>query len=234
MRGIDQNPEEPMAVPGSGLGALAGPPVTGPLLAWLLAALQPMPRARVKQLLHHGKITINGVATTRFDYPLRPGDCVTVAGKKSGPNALSKAGISILFADDDLLVVDKPAGILTVASEGERSRTVFAILLAHMAERQMGRPFVVRSSTAKPPAYFSARSSTVPGLVASRLATRGRTYLGIVEGLPARPATGTVRSYLTEGKDLRMRTISAGAVLRSWPLRTTRFSGPKVPMRWSS
>jgi 23S rRNA pseudouridine1911/1915/1917 synthase len=37
-----------------------------------------------------------------------------------------------------------------------------------------------------------------------------KTYLGIVEGIPE-PREGTVRSYLTEGADLRMRTISAGA-----------------------
>src|SRR4051794_26528403 len=107
--------------------------VAGPLLAWLLAALQPMPRTRVKQLLQHGKVTVNGTATTRFDYLLEPGDCVKVASSNSSPSELARAGVAILHADDDLLVIDKPAGLLTVASAAERSRTAFALLLAHLS-----------------------------------------------------------------------------------------------------
>jgi 23S rRNA pseudouridine1911/1915/1917 synthase len=211
MRGSEEGLDESAVPQLSRAGGLAGPEVSGPLLAWLLAALEPMPRARVKQLLHHGKISVNGVSTTRFDYPLQPGDCVTVANSRSGPDDLARAGVSILFADDDLMVVDKPAGLLTVASEAERSRTVFALLLAHMAERKMGRPFVVhRLDRETSGLLLFARSAVVRDKLQAGWQGVVKTYLGIVEGMP-QPAEGTVRSYLTEGKDLRMRTISAGA-----------------------
>ncbi len=215
----DQEPVEAFA-PASRSGGLAGPPVTGPLLPWLLAALQPMPRARVKQLLHHGKVAVNGVATTRFDYPLQSSDCVTVANNRSGPDELAKAGVTILFADDDLLVVDKPAGLLTVASEAERSKTVFALLLAHMTDRKMGRPFVVhRLDRETSGLLLFARSAKVRDQLQAGWQGVEKTYLGIVEGMP-QPSQGTVRSYLTEGKDLRMRTISAGAASK---LAITRY-----------
>ncbi len=206
----DQDPMESFP-PASRSGSLAGPPVTGPLLAWLLAALQPMPRARVKQLLHFGKVAVNGVATTQFDYPLQSGDSVTIANNRSGPDDLAKAGVTILFADDDLLVVDKPVGLLTVASETERSRTVFALLLAHLTDRRMGRPFVVhRLDRETSGLLLFARSAKIRDELQEGWQGVVKTYLGIVEGMP-QPPEATVRSYLTEGKDLRMRTISAGA-----------------------
>jgi 23S rRNA pseudouridine1911/1915/1917 synthase len=207
----DRDKNESAAARPSGPGNMSSPTVAGPLLPWLLSALQPMPRARVKQLLQFGKVSVNGIATTQFDYPLQPGDCIAVAGQRSGPSELAKAGVSILFADDDLMVVEKPIGLLTVASEAERSQTVFALLLAHMTERQMGRPFVVhRLDRETSGLLLFARSAAVRDRLQAEWPKVVKTYLGIVEGIPE-PREGTVRSYLTEGKDLRMRTISAGA-----------------------
>ena len=37
-------------------------------------------------------------------------------------------GIRILFEDDSIIVVDKPAGVLTIATESEREKTVYAAL----------------------------------------------------------------------------------------------------------
>ena len=39
----------------------------GPLLQWLLMNLQPMNRTRIKQLLQHGRISVNGVTVTRHE-----------------------------------------------------------------------------------------------------------------------------------------------------------------------
>src|SRR5882757_4325971 len=167
------------------IGGLAGPTIAGPLLTWLLSALEPMPRARVKQLLERGKIAVNGVATTKFDYPLQPGDCVTVVHKRSGLDDLSRTGVSILYADDELLVVDKPAGLLTVASEAERSKTVFALLLAHMTVRKMGRPFVVhRLDRETSGLLLFARSAEIRDRLQAAWHGVSKTYLGIVEGTP--------------------------------------------------
>ena len=61
------------------MAASLPPPTTeAPLLAWLLDALRPTNRTRVKQLLRHGRVSVNGVPTTRFDHPLRSGDRVEV------------------------------------------------------------------------------------------------------------------------------------------------------------
>ncbi len=118
------------------------PTAGGPLLAWLLDALRPMNRTRVKQLLKHGRVWVNGLNITRHDHPLRPGDEVAIAHAVAD-RSLDAAGVSIVLEDDALIVLDKPPGLLTVATDAEKTDTAFARLRAHLAARKLGRPFVV-------------------------------------------------------------------------------------------
>ena len=188
------------------------PPATdGPLLPWLLTALQPMPRTRVKQLLKHGRVTVNGVPTTRFDHPLRSGDRVAVlAGRvDSGSDALREAGVAIVHQDADLIVIDKPAGLLSVATESQKTDTAFARLRAYLDDRREGRPFVVhRLDRETAGLLLFARSPAIRDRLQTSWDAVTKTYLAVVEGAP-RLAEGVVRNFLTEGKDLRVRA-SAG------------------------
>src|SRR4051812_32543244 len=122
------------------------PPATdGPLLAWLMAALAPTPRTRVKQLLRFGQVTVNGVAVTRFDHPLKAGDRVTIAPARPDPagEAFGRAGTRVAPRDDHLIAIDKPAGLLGVATAGEKQDTAFVRVSASLAAERAGRPFVV-------------------------------------------------------------------------------------------
>src|SRR5438034_125188 len=114
---------------------LPPPTAAAPLLDWLLAALAPANRTRVKQLLRSGRVRVNGTPATRHDHPLRPGDRVSVArDAPAGP-----AGVAVVYEDDALVAIDKPAGLLAVATESEKTDTAFARLRAHMAARRAGR-----------------------------------------------------------------------------------------------
>jgi 23S rRNA pseudouridine1911/1915/1917 synthase len=183
------------------------PAADGPLLPWLLAALAPMPRTRVKQLLKFGRVSVNGVATTRFDHPLKAGDRVAVAtaGPDPAADALRRAGIRIVHEDADLIAIDKPAGLLSVAAGGEKLDTAFARLNAWMAAGRAGRPFVVhRLDRDTSGLLLFARSPGVRDRLQAGWGRVTKTYLAVVGGEP-RPSEGTVRDFLTEGKDLRVR-----------------------------
>ena len=110
-------------------GDRCAPPATeSPLLVWLLTALKPMPRTRIKQLLKHGQISVNGKPTKKFDLLLKAGDRVTVG--RASPNRLApvlkRAGMPVIFSDDDLIVIDKPSGLLSVATDtGESGHGIF-------------------------------------------------------------------------------------------------------------
>src|SRR5438309_4329426 len=99
--------------------SLPSPTADAQLLEWLLAQLAPMNRTRVKQLLRSGRVRVNGASVTRHDHPLRPGDKLTVAS--DAPTPSDPAGITIVYEDAHLVMIDKPAGLLTVATESEKT-----------------------------------------------------------------------------------------------------------------
>ena len=186
------------------------PPATeGPLLTWLLTTLKAMPRTRVKQLLARGQVTVNGTPITQFDHPLAPGDRVAIATVRNDPAGLvlRQAGVTIVYQDDDLIAIDKPAGLLSVATSTERADTAFARLNAYLGARREGRPFVVhRLDRETSGLLLFARSADVRDQLQARWHTVTKTYLAIVEGSPAETA-GVVENYLVEGRDLRVRAF---------------------------
>ena len=206
--------------------------VEAPLLAWLLETLKPMNRTRVKQLLKHGSISVNGLPTTKHDHPLKPGDRVTIArGGEAADRSLEKAKIVILYEDDALIAIDKPAGLLTVATEAERTDTAFARLKTHLATRDLGRPFVVhRLDRDTSGLMLFARTAEARDQFQEAWETVTKTYLAVVEGQP-RQAEGTIENFLAEGDDYRVRVCREGdanakkAVSRYRVLKTKeRFS----------
>ncbi len=173
------------------------------LLEWLLAQLAPMNRTRVKQLLRSGRVHVNGTSITRHDHPLRPGDVVTIA--RDAPAASEPAGIAIVYEDPHLVVIDKPAGLLTVATETEKTDTGFVRLAEYLAARSAGRPFVVhRLDRDTSGLLLFARTAEVRDDLQANWEKVTKTYLAVLEGVPS-PAEGVIENYLTEGRDLRVR-----------------------------
>jgi 23S rRNA pseudouridine1911/1915/1917 synthase len=187
---------------------LPPPTAAAGLLEFLLLALAPMNRTRVKQLLKSGRVLVNGHATTRHDHPVRPGDRVSVATEASASRIADRLGFPIVFEDDAIIVIDKPAGLLTVATEKEKLDTAFVRLSVHLAERRAGRPFVVhRLDRDTSGLLLFARSAEVRDRLQANWDAITKTYLAVVEGLPE-PREGTVENFLTEGRDLRVRASS--------------------------
>ncbi|HET6575248.1 MAG TPA: RluA family pseudouridine synthase [Fimbriiglobus sp.] len=184
---------------------LPPPTAEGPLLAWLVEVLRPMSRTRVKELLRDGRVAVNGTPTTRFDHPLRPGDRVTVGRSQPDDRELERAGVKIVFEDDALLVIDKPSGLLAVATEAEKADTAFARLNSHLAAKHAGRPFVVhRIDRETSGLLLFARSAAIRDRLQANWDGVAKTYLAVVEGTP-KPAEGTVENDLVECRSLRVR-----------------------------
>jgi 23S rRNA pseudouridine1911/1915/1917 synthase len=190
--------------------ALPPPAADGPLLPWLVAALAPMSRSAVKDLLRSGRVAVNGTPTTRHDHPLSPGDRVTVARDRPAPAGRSGAGLAIVHEDDALVVLDKPPGLLTVATEGEKADTAFARLRANLAARRAGRPFVVhRLDRETSGLLLFARTPEVRDRLQANWPGVTKTYLAVTDG-PPHPPEGLIENDLVEGRDLRVRVVRPG------------------------
>jgi 23S rRNA pseudouridine1911/1915/1917 synthase len=102
---------------------------SGPLLAYLLGTLG-LKRRAIKNLLKFGAIAVNGSPVRQFDHPLAIGDEVLVSHARTATAAsrLEHARIHVVYEDAALIVVEKPAGLLTVAAHQGETDTLFVRL----------------------------------------------------------------------------------------------------------
>ena len=179
----------------------------GPLLPFLLERVKGG-RNHVKGLLARGQVQVDGKPATRHDHPLAPGQTVTVA-----PRAPEAAPFPVLYEDGRILVICKPAGLLTVASDGEKVRTAYRLVADYVRRRDpKGRVFIVhrldRDTSgvllfARDEGTKRAYQDDWDGLV------RRRGYLAVVEGKPPR-AADTVRTLLRENAAHKVYSVHAG------------------------
>lgn len=94
------------------------------LLDFLLANVKES-RNTVKNLLKSGFVAVDGEIETQFDLPLCPGRVVTVSAKNGARSALP---FDIIYEDGRIVVINKSAGLLTVANEKERERTAYRMV----------------------------------------------------------------------------------------------------------
>lgn len=102
-----------------------------------LAALHPQSsRVTLKQWLASGRIQVNGEVVRRGTSEVAPGDRVALAARASACALIELPGqLRIVHENDRLLVIDKPAGLLTIATAKERDRTAYRFLSTSLAER---------------------------------------------------------------------------------------------------
>lgn len=103
--------------------------------AWIAARVPRLSRSRVAQLLEHGQITVNGRAA-RKSRRAEAGDVVEIELPAPEPSyaAAEDLPLSIVYEDADLLVLDKPAGIVVHPAPGHRSGTLVNALLHHVGD----------------------------------------------------------------------------------------------------
>ena len=96
-----------------------------PLLEYLLANL-PGSRNKIKDILQGRGIKVNGKIVTQFDYPLMPGNRISVSLSKKNDTFKSRY-VTIVYEDQWLVVVEKKQGILSMAA-GQSSLNVKTVL----------------------------------------------------------------------------------------------------------
>jgi tRNA pseudouridine32 synthase/23S rRNA pseudouridine746 synthase/23S rRNA pseudouridine1911/1915/1917 synthase len=110
-------------------------------------------------------------------------------------------GLAVLYEDKDIMVVDKPAGLLTVATEREKERTAHFILTEYFRKgcgRSRKRLFVVhRLDRETTGLLIFAKSEEAKDRLQARWKQTEKKYLAIVHG-KCEKTSGTITSYLAE------------------------------------
>ena len=167
-------------------------PAAGGLLAFLHAQLHDWSRKTVKQRLQTGCIRVNGAVAMRHDHPLEAGDIVEVSATPR-PSVVARQPLGILYADPDLIAIDKPAGLLAVGTAQENRHHALALLRDQLSRRTPGLRLwpVHRIDQGTSGVLLFAKSRDMREAVMARWGDAEKTYLAVVEGRPD-PAQGTI------------------------------------------
>jgi 23S rRNA pseudouridine1911/1915/1917 synthase len=100
---------------------------------YLAAAIPDVSRAQVQRLIEDGFVTANHVPITKASHKLSPGDELVVRIPPPAPTTLVPDSIplDVIYEDGDLLVINKPAGLVVHPAAGHPGGTLVNAVLAH-------------------------------------------------------------------------------------------------------
>ena len=170
---------------------------------FLIAKMGGMARASVKQLLGQRRVKVGNAIQTRHDFALKTGDVVTVLSGR-GNIELKHPKLRLVYEDNDLIVVNKQPGLLTVAATPGSSETTAYSILRSYVKRQNPRAgiYVVhRLDRETSGLLVFARSEELQHYMRQywRELVTERTYIAVAEGV-LNPRDGQIKSWFTEDK----------------------------------
>ena len=174
---------------------------------FLVTRIPELSRARIQALITAGHITINDDIPHKSGFALATGDQIEVRIPPAAPSQLIPEAIplDILFENDDVFVVNKPAGMVVHPAAGHASGTLIHAALAHAPEIEgVGgekRPGLVhRLDKDTSGAIIMAKNDRAQHWLSQQFQDRqvGKNYLALVDGQPPTP-TGRVEAPI--GRD---------------------------------
>lgn len=195
------------------------------LLSFLYESLKGQSRTSIKNYLSKGQVAVNGQKIKAFDWPLKAGDEVEVIpkGVSIADNMMHKAvddveknGVKIVYEDDHLIVIDKRAGLPTIAPRNGQvghERNAYSILTDYMHRQKRAgdkasvriasnRVFIVhRLDRDTSGLLVFAKDERTKDILQSKWneLVLERKYIAILPGTLT-PEKGTVTSWLTENE----------------------------------
>ena len=154
-------------------------------------SLPGLTRSRARRLIDEGLVTVDGRVPAKAGAALAVGQRVRVTVPPPEPSELEPEAVPlrIVYEDDDLLVVDKPAGMTVHPAPGHTSGTLVHALLAHCPEialvGESGRPGIVhRLDKDTSGLIIVAKNEAARAALAHQLKERQveKTYVALVEG----------------------------------------------------
>lgn len=188
----------------------------------LARAFPALSRTRLKVLIESGAVRSGGRTITEASYRVKPGELLTTTVPEVAPTHIAAQAIAldIRYEDDDLLIVDKPAGMVVHPAPGNPDLTLVNALLAHCGDSLSGiggvrRPGIVHRIDKDTSGLLvvAKNDAAHAGLAAQFEAhTIDREYIAVVWGIPAPPA-GTVEGNIgrNPGNRKKMAVVRTGS-----------------------
>jgi 23S rRNA pseudouridine1911/1915/1917 synthase len=206
----------------------------------VLAARTALSRSRLKALILDGKVAIGARTIRDPSYRVNAGDTISIAIPPAEPAqpAPEDIPLDVVFEDDEIIVIEKPAGLVVHPAAGHGSGTLVNALIAHCGESLSGiggvkRPGIVhRLDKDTSGVMVVAKTDRAHQALAAQFADHGRTgplkrgYLALVWGVPAQ-AKGTIDAPIARHAQSRDKmAVRAGgrAAITHWQV-LERYAG---------
>jgi 23S rRNA pseudouridine1911/1915/1917 synthase len=203
----------------------------------LAESLPQLSRTRLKTLIQDGAVSSSGRTILDPGYRVKSGESLAVAVPPPEPAEPAGEAIPlvILHEDADLIVIDKPAGLVVHPATGHRSGTLVNALIAHCGASLSGiggvmRPGIVhRLDKDTSGVMVVAKNDRAHQALSAQFADHGRTgplergYLAFVWGAPDRPK-GTVEAPIDRHPHARDKMAVRGSgreAITHWARRET-------------
>lgn len=112
---------------------------SGELLDYLYNNLD-MPKKRIKQYLTHGSIYVNNNKVTQYNYKIIKGMNIVIDTDNKNSKKLP---FDILFEDNHIIVVNKPSGLLTIATPKEKEKTLYHIVRDYVIQKDKNKKIFI-------------------------------------------------------------------------------------------
>jgi len=198
------------------------------LAAMLSGADAALSRTRIKALIESGHVTRNGAVCTQPSAKVTSGDAlaVTIPVAEDAVPVGQDIALDILFEDEHLIVLDKPAGLVVHPAPGNLDSTLVNALISHCGPDFTGiggvkRPGIVhRLDKDTSGVMVVAKTSKAHAGLVAQFAERSvvRAYRAVIWGLPMPPA-GTIEGDI--GRHPKSRKKMAVVTRGGKPARTS-------------
>lgn len=112
------------------------------LLPFLLEKMAPLSNTNVRHIIANHQVSVGGAPVSLFAYKLYPEDEVLVSYNRIAKHQPRK--LDIIYEDDDIIAINKPSGLLSIASDREKGKTAYRYVSDYLtAKDRNARIFVV-------------------------------------------------------------------------------------------
>lgn len=168
------------------------------LIEFLKKMFSNLSKNSVKSLLHNEKVFVNGNMTTKYNYELNAGDIVEIREKVA-------KNIDIIYEDKDIIVINKPSGLLTVATEKEKNKTAYHLVMEYLKKKNKNnRIFIIhRLDKDTSGIIMFAKNERAKHLYQDNWndIVKKRCYYAVIDG-KMQNKEGTIKSYLKENGNM--------------------------------
>lgn len=168
------------------------------LIDFLKKMFSNLSKNSVKSLLHNEKVFVNGNMTTKYNYELNIGDVVEIREKVA-------KNIDIIYEDKDIIVINKPSGLLTVATEKEKNKTAYHLVMEYLKKKNKNnRIFIIhRLDKDTSGIIMFAKNERAKHLYQDNWndIVKKRCYYAVIDG-KMENKEGTIKSYLKENGNM--------------------------------